>query len=385
MLTVIASAILMNSCNHNKSSKSDIAHQLIIPDSATFGIWNLSNEKNILKFSDLFTDDFNVVKLETSIECLVSNITDLILFNNRLLIFDAKQGSILIFDKEGKYINKIFPKGKGPLEINQITDYAINHKKQSVDIFDFTKQKIISFDVEGNPLSEIEFPYYAREIAIDESGNYIVYSPDIINKFKTIEIPCGLFLVNEKAEFIKKYLAFPLPNAYVQPIKCLSGSGNEITLVSNYLPGVFEIKNGKVSKLYEIQSPTDWLNSYTLSNSFGKKHLFLFSNKDGNTVTAFYDAKTGKTRTVLGLNNDLFLAPIFIPDKYISEQQMVSTMTAQDIIQSFNSIKNSDHSELVKHFGSKALDKYRELSNSILNNSNEDDNPVIFTFNLKNE
>jgi len=266
-----------------------------------------------------------------------------------------------------------------------MTDFTANPKKGTIDVFDFTRQKIVSYDMDGSAVSELDFPYYAREVSVDSMGNYVVYSPDIVNSVKGDKIPCGLFLVDEEARYKNTLLPFPLPKSYVQPVRCLSGWGNDIIFISNYYGGIFRISNGSASKLFEIDCENDWLYSYTLTSSFGDNGLFLYTNPEDLTTTAFYSHSTGKHRTVWGLDNDLFLLPIFIPDKYIGVNRIASVMSSSDALRSMEMIKKADRPELSNYFGEKALKRFMRVDEDVLSRIDPDDNPLIFIFNKKNE
>lgn len=371
---------MLFSCSNEIRSNSVDSGEFVDPNSARFGTLALGEEKEALKFSDLFSNEFSTLILESSKESLVGSINRLSQFKDKYIIKDNKQKAILIFDKDGKYINKITAKGKGPLEVSNIADYGLNIEKGSIDVYDFGMQKLVSFDSEGVPLSEIKFPYYAREISIDNLGNYYVYSPDLGNKYNENHIPSGLFVVDKDGVFVKSLLEFSAASSYVQPIRCLSGYGEQISFVSNYNEGVFTIKNGKLSRLFDIETDTEWLRSFVLSNSYGKNSFISYTGKDELTRNVYYNNETGDKTPLIGMFNDIFLAPIPLPDNFIGENQMASIMNAQDLINSFEMIRSSNIDELKKEFGEKALTQFSKLEKGLLKSVKVDDNPVIFLF-----
>lgn len=56
------------------------------------------------------------VPLETTDSSLVSSVASLQIMDDRFYMLDGTYASILIFDKQGRYINGIYGQGKGPKE-----------------------------------------------------------------------------------------------------------------------------------------------------------------------------------------------------------------------------------------------------------------------------
>ena len=65
---------------------------------------NLQNEAVDSIGYSLFVDSIEYVYLETNDSCLIRSITDIVVSNNRLFVFDEPQQTIWVFDREGKYI-----------------------------------------------------------------------------------------------------------------------------------------------------------------------------------------------------------------------------------------------------------------------------------------
>lgn len=61
----------------------------------------------------LFVDSIEYINLETNDSCLIKKIDDLAIDENHLFVFDKPQQTIWIFDREGRYLNKIYKKGSG--------------------------------------------------------------------------------------------------------------------------------------------------------------------------------------------------------------------------------------------------------------------------------
>ena len=98
---------------------------------------NLQNEAVDSIGYSLFVDSIEYVYLETNDSCLIRSITDIVVSNNRLFVFDEPQQTIWVFDREGKYINKICKKGSGPGEYSQIYQFEYDQRNNQIALFSF--------------------------------------------------------------------------------------------------------------------------------------------------------------------------------------------------------------------------------------------------------
>jgi len=64
--------------------------------------------------------------LETDEDCFIAEVTQLFTFNNRFIVYDRSQQKVLIFDKNGKFINRIGKQGRGPGEYIEILRVNFN-------------------------------------------------------------------------------------------------------------------------------------------------------------------------------------------------------------------------------------------------------------------
>jgi glycosyltransferase involved in cell wall biosynthesis len=119
--------------------------------------------------------DVKYIPLETNRQSIIGEISKVIYFNERFYILDADiTGSVYIFDKEGKYINKISRKGGGPGEYTRIYDFDIDRSANEMVILTGGPLKIIRNTMEGKFISEIHPPCYAdRFTALPDKSSAI--------------------------------------------------------------------------------------------------------------------------------------------------------------------------------------------------------------------
>lgn len=116
---------------------------------------NIEN-KNNLNFSEL-ADSCVYLKLETNKNCLIGDINDIQYVDNKIFILNniGGENEVLIFNKDGGFINKIGTKGLGPSEYLSIGSMGINSFDKQLILIDPLKHKIHKYDYLGKFISSI--------------------------------------------------------------------------------------------------------------------------------------------------------------------------------------------------------------------------------------
>lgn len=121
-----------------------------------------ANVKNVENFNlSEITDSCLYVKLETNDSCLIGEIRDIQYSDAKIFVLNSVQGDkeVLVFDKSGRFINKIGIKGAGPGEYIAISGMGINSVKKQVILMDPMKLKVHTYDyyghfIESKPVKE---------------------------------------------------------------------------------------------------------------------------------------------------------------------------------------------------------------------------------------
>ena len=340
---------------------------------------NLNSPKKVDKF---FSDIFSVVSfipLENGKQNPLSFVDDVLYFKGNFFIKDNAQHCIFCFDEQGRFKFKIGPRGKAPFELANITDYTINTSQESLEVFDYSLGKIVSFDLSGKPFREKRFNYYLSEFSRQSNGDYVVYSPDLLNDKTTDTIAPGAFVTDSAGKFKYSFLFTQTEGGYTQPINCLSGFGDSITLVSNYSKDVFLINNNKVTRLFQLNYDKDWAHSLITSYASGSNINITYrkdiSDNNGNPV--YLNASSHSQLHLKGMVNDLFLMPVIIPYFYKDGKTMISFLTARDLKKIDDYLKQKGSFKVNKQLTDQLL--------AIAGTMTENDNPVLITLRLKNE
>jgi hypothetical protein len=141
--------IVIYGCGLNGSKKKPLDETVLI---------DFSKELNKVNFSDLISDDFKVVQLESTDESLIGQVNKVLIQDGYIFVFDwNKAKSIFMFSDTGKFIRKIGKFGPGPEELGGPIDFFI--EDNLVYILDMgINIKIIDFDgnfVESQKINSI--------------------------------------------------------------------------------------------------------------------------------------------------------------------------------------------------------------------------------------
>jgi len=159
-------------------------------DILSINIDSLNKSKEEMSISEIL-----YIPLETTDLCLLGDVSKILYFKNNFYIFDRFYSkNIYVFNRDGKFINKIIQKGRGPGEIIELTDFDID-EQGNIYAYDNRQKKIILFSIHGDVLGEFKVP--VRFLEFFAFGKDKGYFLNTIEK----DVPptaLGLFDLNKK-------------------------------------------------------------------------------------------------------------------------------------------------------------------------------------------
>lgn len=370
----------------NPSCKNRIIEDKRIP---TVIKLNLSKIDTDFDFSTIVNDTFSIIPLETNEQCLVSQIDKIEILGNKILIRDDLAKSVFIFDLDGTFISKICKIGHGPGEYVGITDMTATDS--TIVIIDRFSRKQLVYSYDGDLISEdntVLKNIWANSIFF--LGNNLNY---LNNWSETKEGNFRLFSTNTENKKFVKLLPFDNePKALEIGIKQYSVNKNEALVVFSGSDTIYGITAQKAFPKYYI----DFAGSKVIYKT-GKVEN-VFNENDGTKVLGISSVnETDKYLffTVSGTKGDY----ICIYNK-LTQMQVVCSNSI--INKNFNRIdcdfRNLVDGKLLQYFSPHDLkffykEKYsksavnsllfHERLRSVVNGLKDDDNPVLFVFNLK--
>jgi hypothetical protein len=238
-MLVLAFAII--SCN-KKETKENVAGSIKI----TF------NTANLL-YEDVFKKTL-IIPLETNSNCLISKISQMKIYKNKIFILDINLNALLVFNMEGRFLNRIGSVGKGPGEYIRPRYFFISEKDGLVKVFDAPMKKLICFDIEGKYNKDITVDKYLSNVGETNSG-YWGYCADRINDGINSKQQRTLkFFIFDSEGQLKGHISgrenidnINLSNAYI-----LNDMGESVSFVEPFSPDIYYLKNGEISVKYKI-------------------------------------------------------------------------------------------------------------------------------------
>jgi hypothetical protein len=141
IISTIIALIGFYSCQSSESVGDDFTYKINIDNAET--------NKTSLPISDL-CDDVETIILETTHGSLLSTPSKVINVNDRLYVFDrfsVREGVVMEFDMDGKFIKRFGMVGRGPGEYIRISDFAVDEKNNTMYLLDQQTRRIISYEL----------------------------------------------------------------------------------------------------------------------------------------------------------------------------------------------------------------------------------------------
>lgn len=104
-----------------------------------------------------FIKSIRYVPLETSDSCLIGEVSDMFLLQDKIVIVDKKYTrSICFFDYNGKFLYKISKQGVGPGEYVKISSVALDESGNRIYLYDASLRKILAYTFQGQHVANFK-------------------------------------------------------------------------------------------------------------------------------------------------------------------------------------------------------------------------------------
>jgi len=133
-------------------------------------------DRNSLPFDSLM-DFVSLVKLETTENNLVGSVSQILFARNKIVVVDSYVSkTITVYDKSGKFLNRIGTLGQGPGEYSYLGHVTLTPDKSMVVVVDMGSGYLKYFGLDGNFIKSKKTPFWfsSCEFITDEiiAGNY---------------------------------------------------------------------------------------------------------------------------------------------------------------------------------------------------------------------
>lgn len=138
-LFIIISLILILFVSCNNVQKSNEPEKQVQVEEIVFHHGNPYEYINNIRYQ--------FIPLETSDDCLVSSITDMVFDSSRIYLIDDKTNLVLVFSTTGEFISQVGDVGSGPAEYVYPVNLHIDNQKQELVVADANTPKLIYYDL----------------------------------------------------------------------------------------------------------------------------------------------------------------------------------------------------------------------------------------------
>ncbi|MGV8139561.1 MAG: 6-bladed beta-propeller [Mangrovibacterium sp.] len=208
---------------------------------------NLEDRTAKILYSQII-DSVYPIQLETTKECLLGEIDQILKDDTLLFLLDKHQKIIFIFSDSGRYIRKIDHIGKGEGEYVSSSSFCISPQLKQLYLFDQMQKKLLVYDYEGRYLYSVQSRDMdiVRNIGLSEDGNILCFTPD-----KCAPL-CrdGLWEVDLNGTFIKEYRTVNPDHKFSWIGDRYSNCEGKIGFYDCFTNELFSLKNGELVREY---------------------------------------------------------------------------------------------------------------------------------------
>lgn len=160
LLYILCLMIFLLSCTENKAD----------------GKWevNLLNEEVDSIGYSLFVDSIEYIALETNDSCLIKKVSDMAFSEQHLFVFDEPQQTIWVFDRKGKFLNKICKKGTGPGEYSTVHRFEYDAKNNRIAVLSSFQQKLLYYTLQGEYIKTVKLGVKAQDFKLCPEGGIVL-------------------------------------------------------------------------------------------------------------------------------------------------------------------------------------------------------------------
>ena len=268
--------------------------------------------------------NIHYVKLENSEASQIGRVHRLKMSGDYLMVQDGNSDKLLIFDKNGKFIQKIGREGKGPGEYAARTDFDLDATQNLVAIYDDKQQKLLRFNFQGELLSEQRVAGFPLSIKILPQERILLYMPRPLFRESDMYAIHILDKNNQlverafhRTEYTKEELrSEPIAWYSVIPVK------DDLVFWEAASQTVFSFNDGDVQATYKLDyddalpeeiitggaeklNPAIRSKAYVYVNYLQDvgSYFFMSGNHKGQILSMIYDKQTGEASTLMPIQN----------------------------------------------------------------------------------
>lgn len=311
------------------------------------------DEKFPRRFSDIFSD-WKLIPLETKPESLIGNIRRISVFKSNYYILDRQTNSVFIFNRDGKFLNKLQRLGNRTGQYLGLMDFTIDKEKNQIILYSHKPMKLLFFDLSGNFLKEERLQDLKNNLSL--SGKNLLFT-NVTHGDNYL-----LSLTDLETGQERKILSLMKNSKYFEDFYGSSPTitkGFTTSISFPYSDTLYEAKDDRVLAKYKIdfgnkQLPDDLIKKKTpiseifksaIINTYGFgisnfkefRNIVYFSY--GPNVSVIYNKRSKQTTAFKGIVNDknYLLFNAFAHDG--DDDKLITVYSANEIVRLIDAAK----------------------------------------------
>ena len=164
LLFLFTLIVIFSSCRKNSPNFSDKKEEISLLRNIENPIEvHIDLNNDCLPFDSLM-NKVNYVKLETTGDNLIGEISQLLFVDDKIIIVDAGQSkTITVYNEKGHYLYKIGAFGQGPMEYGALNHVAFTPGKEMLVITDLKSGCLKYYSIGGIYVKSVKLPYWFSE------------------------------------------------------------------------------------------------------------------------------------------------------------------------------------------------------------------------------
>lgn len=335
---------------------------------------------------DSFIDSVKYIKLESTKNSLIGEISKFKVFDKKIYILDKLSNSIVVFSEQGKFLNKLSKQGKGPGEYDKIYDFDIDRKKKELAILT-SPVKIMRYKLTFEFIKDFNVPLYSSQFSILNDSLYAFYLSygDNTNK---MNIEHNIIICDEKGNILNGI--FPYESKEVSKYFHKASQYFYEFSNSNYFfidlnDTIYSIKDRTVRSCYAL----DFGNKSFVKNILNEniEEQTKYFNRPNYAYLSFIN-ESHEYLLIVFIYNSFYYNCLY--NKKSGESMFLSTFSSKYFSPCTISLMENDNfycilepmriNNLIKKIEkSKYVPEFKDL----VKNTDISDNPIIVNFKLK--
>jgi len=206
----------------------------------------------VLKYSDVY-EKVSYVKLETLDNSLIGNIDKIVATEDKFIIMDQSLAKmVFVFNRDGKFLNRIGSVGGGPEEYDEPSDIAYDKYYDDLLVLCHNKKTILRYKLNGTFVGKTTFDWWVRSIFVIDDNAYLLFFNNNMqpNRKKN---NYNITIIDKEGQILKNLLPYDEKTGKLSPpMPTFSYYENEILFKPYYSNTVYNLDNNEIKPKYYL-------------------------------------------------------------------------------------------------------------------------------------